>query len=530
MDGDRIAVDFERVTRGRDSALAFVIVDRRAAAWRVAIVALAVGIGAILVLCRQPALGAVRVWIESATFNHGFLIVPISLYMIWERRDRWQYLAPRPAWAALTMIPAIGLVYVVGAIASVLELQQFATVAFVQVLLLVVLGWRLGAALAFPLLYLFFMVPSGEWLVPRLQDFTATFVVHGLQWSGVPVYSDGVLISIPEAEFRIAEACAGIRFLIASIAFGCLFADLVYASPWRKALFIALSSAVPIFANGMRALTIVMIAHWSDARYAVGVDHVIYGWLFFTVVTILLMGVGWTFRDRGPRAARRRPTSAAAAPVGEILLAGVAAALLASLAPVYARWLDAVPPTAALEQLRVPAPPPGWQLDPGAVDGWRPLFIGADREIAATYRSGPRRVRLVVAFYVHQRQDAKAVSSLNRIADDQLWERVSTEPMPAQIDGQPRTVPASRLVSGGAHLLAWQWYWIGGRVTASPFGAKLLQLETTLLEGRRSAAAIAIAAPYDDDPAEAAASLTAFTAARPDITSMLRGAAAIDGR
>jgi exosortase A len=529
MDGDHVSAGFERVTRGRDVPLTLVIVDRRTAAWRAAIVVLALGISAILVLCRQPVLGAVRVWIESATFNHAFLIVPISFYMIWERRARWQHLAPRPAWAALALMPAIAVGYIVAAIVNVLEIQQFATVAFIEVLLLVVLGWRLYGALLFPLLYLFFLVPSGEWLVPWLQDFTGTFVVHGLEWSGVPVYSDGVLISIPEADFRIAEACAGIRFLIASVAFGCLFADLVYASAWRKALFIALSSVVPIFANGLRAFGIVMVAHWTDARYAVGVDHVVYGWVFFSIVTVLLMGVGWTFRDSGPRAAARRlPAPGAAAPIGAILLAGVGATLLAILAPAYARYLDAVPPAAALDRLGAPPAPPGWQLERAAGDGWRPAFAGADRELDATYRSGKRRVHLVVAFYVHQRQDAKAVSSLNRIADDEAWQRVSTVPMTARIDGQTMTVPASRVVSGATHLLAWQWYWIGGRMTASALGAKLLQLQTTLLEGQRSAAAIAIAAPYEIDPAEAAATLDAFMAAQPDIAGMLRRAAAID--
>jgi EpsI family protein len=101
--------------------------------------------------------------------------------------------------------------------------------------------------------------------------------------------------------------------------------------------------------------------------------------------------------------------------------------------------------------------------------------------------------------------------------------------MSAVIDGQPIAVPASRLVSGAQHRLAWEWYWIGGRVTASPLRAKLIQLETTLLEHRRSAAAIALAAPYDDDPADAAASLSAFMAARPDIAGVLRGAAATGG-
>jgi exosortase A len=528
MDGGRQPVaSLGPVTGVRAADL--VIVDRRTAAWRVALAVLALGIAVVLLLCREAALGAVRVWVESATFNHGFLIMPISLYMIRERRERWRHLAPQPAWAALVLLPPLGFVYLAASVVSLLEIQQFAALAIIEAMILCVLGWRLFWALLFPLLYLFFLVPSGEWLVPALQDFTARFVVAGLGLAGVPVFSDGTLISIPEADFRIAEACAGIRFLIASVACGCLFADLVYVSLWRRAAFIALSVVVPVLANGLRAFGIVMIAHWSNARYAVGVDHIVYGWLFFTVVTAALMAVGWMFRDQPGIAARGVLAPNAAAPVGALALAGVAALVLGGLAPAYAAHLEASPPAVALDRLAPPPAPAGWTREPTVEDGWQPVVVGADRVVEAHYRSGARRVHLVIAFYAHQRQGAKAVSSLNRIADDETWQRVSTEPVRTTIDGEPLEVPASRLFDGRRRLLAWQWYWIGGRATASPVRAKLMQLEATLIEGRRSAALVALAAPYDGDPDEAAAALAAFMAARPDIAGLLRRAATPGG-
>jgi exosortase A len=530
MDGGREpVVDLGPAARVRTAA-ALVIVDQRAAAWRTALAVLALGIAVVLLLCHEAALGAVRVWIESATFNHGFLIIPISLYMIRERRARWQHLAPQPAWAALVLLPALGFVYLAASVISLLEIQQFAALAIIETMILCVLGWRLFWAMLFPLLYLFFLVPSGEWLVPTLQDFTARFVLDGLELVGVPVFSDGTLISIPEADFRIAEACAGIRFLIASAACGCLFAELVYVSPWRRAAFIALSLIVPVFANGLRAFGIVMIAHWSNAQYAVGVDHVVYGWLFFSVVTAALMAVGWMFRDKSATGARRVPAPNAAAPAGALALAGVAAVALGGLAPAYAMHLAASPPPVALDRLEAPAAPAGWTREPAVGDGWRPVVVGADRIVEASYRSGARRVHLVIAFFAHQRQGAKAVSSVNRIADDETWQRISTVPMTATIDGETLSVPASRLFDGAQRLLAWQWYWIGGRTTANPVRAKLMQLEATLIERRRSAATIALGAPYsDDDPGTAAAALTAFMAARPDIADALRRAATPPG-
>src|SRR5262249_32626789 len=150
-------------------------------------------------------------------------------------------------------------------------------------------------------------------------------------------------------------------------------------------------------------------------------------------------------------------------------------------------------------------------------------------ELDAIYRDGARQVHLNVAFYAHERQGAKAVSSVNRIADEAQWQRLSTDEKIVPIDGQPHTVPASRIAAGTTQRVVWQWYWIGGRIPASPLRAKLLQLEAALHGGAPSAAVITLAAPYDDDPGEATASLVAFMTARPDIVGVLRRAGASGG-
>src|ERR1700742_3821081 len=100
------------------------------------------------------------------------------------------------------------------------------------------------AALSAPLLYLFFLVPFGAFLTPVLQGFTAHFIDVGLGVLGIPHVVDAYFIEIPEGRFVVAEACAGLRFLIASIAFGVLYACLMYRGIWRRLGFIAASMVV----------------------------------------------------------------------------------------------------------------------------------------------------------------------------------------------------------------------------------------------------------------------------------------------
>jgi exosortase len=87
----------------------------------------------------------------------------------------------------------------------------------------------------FPIFYLIFMVPFGEALNPPLQDITAILSVAMLQWSGIPVFREGLYLATPIGQFEVAVACSGLRFLIASVAIGTLFCYLTYRT-WYKLL------------------------------------------------------------------------------------------------------------------------------------------------------------------------------------------------------------------------------------------------------------------------------------------------------
>ena len=146
------------------------------------------------------------------------------------------------------------------------------------------------------------------------------------------------MISIPEGDFIIAEACAGLRFLIASIAFGAFFAVMVYRSWWRRLAFLALSMIVPIIANGIRAWGILYIAHLTNDVVAVEADHVVYGWGFFSAIILLLIVIGTRFSDGGPALSAAKAPAAPAPGFGvrAPVIATALAVALAALGPIYA--------------------------------------------------------------------------------------------------------------------------------------------------------------------------------------------------
>ncbi len=156
----------------------------------------------------------------------------------------------------------------------------------------------LREGLLFPLFYMFFLVPIGEEAVPALQTLTAKMCMVLLGWTGIPAHIDGIFITTPTGYFRVAEACSGVKFLIAMVAYGVLVANLCFKSWGRRAAFLAACVIVPIIANGLRAFGTIYIAHHQGIEFAASFDHVFYGWIFFGIVIALVMAAGWPFFDK----------------------------------------------------------------------------------------------------------------------------------------------------------------------------------------------------------------------------------------
>jgi len=323
-------------------------------ALRAPVPALLLGLVVLGLVFHEEIASAVFIWYDSTAYSHCYFVIPIAAYLAWDRRHS---LASVPIvalpWAALLALP-LGAAWLVAERLGIMEGRQLVAMTLVEVLFLTVLGWRMCWALAAPLLYLYFLVPFGAFLTPRLQDFTTNFINGGLDFLQIPYATDGYTIEIPEGRFYVAEACAGLRFLIASIAFGALYACLMYRSFLRRALFMLASVIIPIIANGFRALGIVVLGHLLGSAQAAAADHILYGWLFFSIVILLLILAGLPFREDMQAAAVEAyagPPPASPAP-RRLLFAAVLAAVLASVGPAASAWLD----RSAKEVAALPAP------------------------------------------------------------------------------------------------------------------------------------------------------------------------------
>ncbi len=326
----------------------------RTRAWAPALLALAVGLAALGALFRPEAAAALRVWQASTAYGHCFLVLPTAAWLAWDRRAALAGLAPRPRPIFAVLALPLAPVWLTAERLGIMEGRQFAALFLVWLLVLACLGPAICRAMAAPLGYLVFLVPSGAFLVPALQHFTAGFIGAGLYLLDIPHAVTATIIEIPEGRFMVEEACAGLRFLVAAIAFGALYACIIFSGAWRRAGFIAVCTVVPILANGLRALGIVVLGHLRGSAAAGAVDHVVYGWLFFSLVIGLLLLLGLPFRQPPaeplPRAARPGAASRLRLAAATVIVLAAAGA-----GPALAAWLDAAAPADAAAADRIAA-------------------------------------------------------------------------------------------------------------------------------------------------------------------------------
>ena len=429
----------------------------------------------------------VGIWYRSETFAHAFLVLPISAWLIWRQRAQLARLTPQPQPWLLAGLAVAAVGWLLADLVKVNSASQLAWMAMLVLSVPAVLGLAVASAILFPLLFLFFAVPVGEFMLPYMMEWTADFTVYALRMSGIPVYREGLQFVIPSGSWSVVEACSGVRYLIASFMVGTLFAYLNYRSTKRRVIFIIASLLIPILANWLRAYMIVMLGHLSGNTIAVGVDHLIYGWVFFGVVVMLMFYVGgrWSEPDAPPDApvapASRAVAMSSAGRLRTLIFTGFLAIAILVTPVLVQRALDSGPPQQAELSLKLQAQlSPGWRLAEASGVDFKPIFVNPSAQLNQRYAGSQGEVGVYLAYYRGQAPGRKLVSSVNVLvaSNDHYWNHLTSGTREVQVDGS--VVPwrtAAILGKGGGttppQLVAWRVYWVDGRWIASDARAQL---------------------------------------------------------
>tara|TARA_R110002110_G_scaffold76898_2_gene202299 strand:+ start:9926 stop:11497 length:1572 start_codon:yes stop_codon:yes gene_type:complete len=466
---------------------------------------------AVLGLFQQTVQDMVKVWTVSETFAHGFLIVPISLWLLWRQRHDLAGAVASPQPWVLVLTAGGGLVWLLAHTVDVNVVQQLALVGILITGIWALIGTALARRLMFPLGFLLLAVPMGEDLVPPLMVLTADSIEVLVRASGIPVYREGMYLTLPSGHWSVVEACSGVRYLIASFTLGLVYAYLTYQSLWRRLAFVLAAILLPIVANSLRAYGIVMIGHFSGMELAVGVDHLIYGWVFFGVVMLLLFWVG-SFWQEPERSLAAGPTGnlgaahGAAAGTARLVAVMVLALVVSALGPAAAAALlrGEEPRTAAA--LAEPAPASDWNTAATPGWDWLPRHADADRTLAAYYENAAGLVGLYLHQHLRQSPGAELVQSGEPwVPNPDNWRVQARARVPVLLGGAaPLRAREATVLSPQQRLLVWSWYRVGGEYTANPYLTKLLEARQQILAGQREGTRLFIATPVVEGATEQA--------------------------
>ena len=253
-------------------------------------------------------------WRAVPDYSHGFLVAPLAVYFAWERRGQLQRCPIEPSWWGILPLALGSLALAVGRLGVELMAMRVAFVLTLHGLVLLLFGRRIYRTLLFPLLFLFLMVPLPQSLVNSitfpLQLIAADLAVGWLHALGLPALREGNIIHLPHTELFVAEACSGLRSLMALGTLAVVFAYFFRRNPIERVVIVASALPIAILVNAVRVALTGILTHRFGEEAAQGWIHQTQGFVTFGMALAVLMVEASLLQLIGSRTWRRRRRSA----------------------------------------------------------------------------------------------------------------------------------------------------------------------------------------------------------------------------
>lgn len=353
-------------------------------------------------------------WEDTArrSYTHGYLIVAMSLWLLWRNRALWAQVEIKGSLLACIGVIVASVVWLIVYRAGIRIAHQALLPAIVFGAFVAANGFQAARRNWLPFAFLYFAIPLWDAINPLLQSLSSLAVRMMLRTAGIPVFFSGNTFTLPEGSLEIADGCSGLHFLIVGLAIAVLYGE-INRDPWRtRVKLVVLATLLAMLTNWIRIFIIAVAAHLTDMQhYLVSKEHYSFGWLMFvgTMVIFFLIVRRWPVSPEPVAEAESVPRS------GPISWLGAALASVGLLvAPV---WLLADHNTIAKDQLPrlLPATLDGWSVQQTVGFDWHPVFAGADVTEHARYTKDANSIEAYAALYADQHQGKEVGAFANSV-------------------------------------------------------------------------------------------------------------------
>ena len=242
--------------------------------------------------------GLVAAWSGSDDYSHGFFIVPIAVYIAWQKRDRLAQTPIRPsAWGLVFLVLAL-LMYIVGRLGEIATVSSVSMVLALAGVVLYLWGREFLKELAFPLFVLLFMIPvPGQiysTLTIPLQLLVSQISTAIAGFAGIPVFREGNVLFLPDRTLEVVQACSGLRSMMTLLTLAAVFGYFTLRSNLSRSILLVFSVPAAIIVNIVRVLVMIAAFHFFDFDLTSGTTHTVFGVAIFVLalaVIALMKGV-----------------------------------------------------------------------------------------------------------------------------------------------------------------------------------------------------------------------------------------------
>jgi exosortase len=242
--------------------------------------------GATLVLYYPVLLKLGSDWWHDPNYSHEFFVPLMAAYLVWERRHSLARQPLQPSnWGLVLLLGGLVLLFL-GVFGAELFLTRLSLLPLLAGAVLFLCGRNWLKRLMFPVLLLLLMIPLPEIILNQITfplQLTASHLAAGcLNLTGVPVLLEGNLITLPhEVVLQVAEACSGIRSLMALVSLAVAYGYFFDKRSWMRAILVLSAVPIAVVTNSLRVAATGLLTYFVGQEMAEGFFHTFTGWMIF---------------------------------------------------------------------------------------------------------------------------------------------------------------------------------------------------------------------------------------------------------
>lgn len=232
------------------------------------------------------------VWTSNEDYGHGFIILPISLYLIWKKREKLLSQPASQTWWGWVIVACWAIAYSIGTIGNISTIGYLSMILFPIGAMSVLISGQAAMLILFPAFFILFMFPIPSEVYTRVTNplmlLSTGISFNFLSSLQIPLLQEGNLLILPNYTMEVVNACSGLRSLMTIMALSLIIGYTMTASKLLRTIFFFISIPIAILGNVIRLSATVMLAYFFSPQVAEGFTHTFAGIVTFFISLVIL--------------------------------------------------------------------------------------------------------------------------------------------------------------------------------------------------------------------------------------------------